>query len=328
MTDQDTTQVMPAQDPPPEPQPDGPRRLKRSRSDRMLGGVAGGLGEYFRVDPVIFRIGFGVTLFFGGLGAFLYIAMLIFVPSEPGDGTQKTSAPRTFGRVLVLTVVAIAGLIGLAIMSIGAAWAAATGHGVLVAIIVIAIGIALVIAAFNGGARWLILPALALAVPLGTVAAADIEFEGGVGKTTHNPQTVRAIPADGYEFGIGDQRIDLRDLDWNKGSVIEVEADQGVGRMLVLVPEDVCVDGDIDSRYGIVDMAGEESSESSRSGYTATPRLELDAHLDAGKIEIVNDDDVGAGGNFGDNGIARDELRDRMAAACAPEPAAKDGRNG
>ena len=38
----------------------------------MLGGVAGGLAEYFRVDPVIFRIGFGVTLFFGGLGALIY----------------------------------------------------------------------------------------------------------------------------------------------------------------------------------------------------------------------------------------------------------------
>ena len=236
MTDQDTTQVMPPADPPPEPQPEGTKRLLRSRSDRMLGGVAGGLGDYFRVDPVIFRIGFGVTLFFGGLGALIYLAMMIFVPSEPSDGTQASSAPRTFGRVLLLTLVAIAGLIGLAIMGVGAAWAAATGHGVLVAITVIAIGVALVVAAFNGGARWLILPALALAVPLGTVAAADIEFEGGIGKTTHTPQTVRAIPQDGYEFGIGDQRIDLRDLDWNKNSVIKVEADQGVGRMLVARP--------------------------------------------------------------------------------------------
>ena len=328
MNDQDTTQVMPPADPPPEPEPERPKRLLRSRSDRMLGGVAGGLGEYFRVDPVIFRIGFGVTLFFGGLGALLYLALLIFVPSVEADGTEPSSAPRTFGRIVLLTLIAIAGLIGLAIMGVGAAWAAATGHGVLVAIIVIAIGLALVIAAFNGGARWLILPALALAVPLGTVAAADIEFEGGIGKTTHTPQTVRAIPEDGYEFGIGDQRIDLRDLDWNENTVVEVEADQGIGRMLILVPEDVCVDGDIDSRYGIVEIAGEESSVSLASGYTATPRLELDATLDAGKIDVVNDDDVALGDHFGGNdGIARDELRDRMEAACAPEPA-KEGRNG
>ena len=89
MTDQDTTQVMPPADPPPEPQPEGHERLLRSRSDRMLGGVAGGLGDYFSVDPVIFRIGFGVTLFFGGLGALLYLAMMIFVPSEQSDGTGR-----------------------------------------------------------------------------------------------------------------------------------------------------------------------------------------------------------------------------------------------
>ena len=114
MNDQDSTQVMPpAEDP--QPEPGKPRRLLRSRSDRMLGGVAGGLADYFRVDPVIFRIGFGVTLFFGGLGALIYLAMMIFVPSEPSDGTQASSAPRTFGRVLLLTLVAIAGLIGLTI---------------------------------------------------------------------------------------------------------------------------------------------------------------------------------------------------------------------
>ncbi len=317
MTDQDTTQTMPAAEP---PQPEGPRRLMRSGSDKMLAGVSGGLGKYFSVDPVIFRIGFGVTLFFGGLGALLYLALWIFVPSDEKDPDGARSAPRTFGRILLMTAVAIAGLIGLGFLAVGAAFAGATGNGVVIALTVILIGAALVVAAFRGGARWLILPALALAIPLGTVAAADIEFEGGIGETTHTPQTVRAIPADGYEFGIGDQRIDLRGLDWTERSVVEVEADQGIGRMLVVVPEDVCVDGDIDSRYGVVEIAGQESSESLRSGYSATPRLELDAHLDAGKIEIVNDDDVGLGEHFGGNdGIARDELRDRMATACADE---------
>jgi phage shock protein PspC (stress-responsive transcriptional regulator)/predicted membrane protein len=327
MTDQDTTQVMPPADPPPRPQPKGAKRLLRSRSDRMLGGVSGGLGDYFGVDPVIFRIGFAVTLFFGGLGAFLYIAMLIFVPSEGADGAPAKGV--TFGRVVLMTLVVITAIIAMFSMGVAAAWAAATGHGVLVAVLVILIGVALVAAAFSGGARWLILPALALAIPLGTVAAADIEFEGGIGKTTHTPQTVRAIPDNGYEFGIGDQRIDLRDLDWAKEGVVHVKADQGIGRMLILVPEDVCVDGHIDSRYGIIEVAGEESSEAHDSGYSARPRLELDASLDAGKIEVVNDNDAGYGDHFGgDNGIARDELRDRMEAACTAEPVAKGGNDG
>ena len=36
---------------------DGPRRLTRSRGDRIIGGVCGGLGRYFNVDPLLFRIG-------------------------------------------------------------------------------------------------------------------------------------------------------------------------------------------------------------------------------------------------------------------------------
>ena len=317
MTDQDTTQQMPAAQEPPEPRK--PKRLLRSRSDRMLGGVAGGLGNYFRVDPVIFRIGFAVTTLFGGIGLALYIALVIFVPSEDADQPGQAQ-PRSLGRIVLGITVAIAALIGLCFLAIGAAWAGATGSGAVIALIVILIGAALVIAAFRGGARWLILPALALAIPLGTVAAADIEFEGAIGESTHRPQSVTAIPAGGYEHGIGKKVIDLRDLDWGKRSVVEVKAEQGIGYLLIAVPEDVCVDGDLDADYGVVQVAGaSETSEMLRSGYTATPRLELDAHIDAGKIEVVNDDDAVLGhGHFdSDDEIGRDELRDRMEAACA-----------
>ena len=318
MTDQDTTQTMPAAEP---PEPKGPRRLMRSGSDRMLAGVSGGLGQYFSVDPVIFRIGFGVTLFFGGLGALLYLALWIFVPSDQTDPDGARSAPRTFGRILLMTAVAIAGLIGLGFLAVGAAFAGATGNGVIIALTVILIGAALVVAAFRGGARWLILPALAMAIPLGTVAAADIEFEGGIGKSTHTPQTVRAIPANGYELGIGDQQIDLRELDWTKRSVVEVKADQGVGRLLIAVPENVCVDGRADATHGVVEIGGNETTESLDADYTATPRLELDAHIDAGKIEILNDDDANLDRDQfgGRDDISSDELFDRMKAACAAE---------
>src|SRR5215831_5058731 len=50
---------------PEQPEEPPPRRLLRSRQDRMLAGVAGGLGRYFNVDPVIFRIGFVIAPFVG-----------------------------------------------------------------------------------------------------------------------------------------------------------------------------------------------------------------------------------------------------------------------
>src|SRR5215216_2008815 len=65
-----------------------PRRLTRSGGDAIIGGVASGLGRYFGVDPVLFRIGFVVATFIGAVGIIAYLALLVFVPS---DGEQKTS---------------------------------------------------------------------------------------------------------------------------------------------------------------------------------------------------------------------------------------------
>ena len=74
--------------------PPAPRRLLRARDDRIIGGVAGGLGKYFNVDPVFFRVGLVVLSFLGGLGVFLYLAALLFVPSEQADGGEPPRRSR------------------------------------------------------------------------------------------------------------------------------------------------------------------------------------------------------------------------------------------
>lgn len=61
------------------------RRLYRSRSDKMISGVAGGLGEYLNIDPTIVRLIFVLSLFIGGTGALIYLVMLLIVPEEPLD---------------------------------------------------------------------------------------------------------------------------------------------------------------------------------------------------------------------------------------------------
>lgn len=59
------------------------RQLRRSKSDRMLAGVCGGLGEYFKVDPVWFRLGFVFISLPGGLPGFLvYLACWIIIQEE------------------------------------------------------------------------------------------------------------------------------------------------------------------------------------------------------------------------------------------------------
>jgi len=68
-------------------------RLIRSTSDKKLGGVAGGLGAHFSVDPILFRIGFAVTTLFSGAGALAYLAMLAFVPTDSGEHSPIGARP-------------------------------------------------------------------------------------------------------------------------------------------------------------------------------------------------------------------------------------------
>jgi phage shock protein PspC (stress-responsive transcriptional regulator) len=59
--------------------------IRRSYTDRMLGGVAGGLARYLGVDPMIVRIAFVVLTVFGGAGIPLYLAGLLLIPDEGSD---------------------------------------------------------------------------------------------------------------------------------------------------------------------------------------------------------------------------------------------------
>jgi phage shock protein PspC (stress-responsive transcriptional regulator) len=99
----------PEQPQPEQPQPaPPPRRLTRSSSDRVIGGVAGGLAEHFGVDAILFRIAFVIFAFAGGFGVLAYLALLAFVPSDgaaPSGGATKATS--VVGAVL-LGVLAVA----------------------------------------------------------------------------------------------------------------------------------------------------------------------------------------------------------------------------
>lgn len=58
-------------------------KLYRSNTDHKIAGVCGGLGEYFKIDPIIPRIIF-VVLLLGGIGLLAYLLMWIFVPKKQG----------------------------------------------------------------------------------------------------------------------------------------------------------------------------------------------------------------------------------------------------
>jgi phage shock protein C len=66
------------------------KKLYRSRKDRRIAGVAGGLAEHFNIDPLIIRIAFVCAFLFGGGGLVFYIILWIVIPEESIDLYTKT----------------------------------------------------------------------------------------------------------------------------------------------------------------------------------------------------------------------------------------------
>ncbi|KTD20391.1 phage shock protein C, PspC [Legionella lansingensis] len=60
-----------------------PKRLYRSRKERMIAGVCGGLAEYFAMDPTVMRLIFILLLLLGGSAILVYLIMWLVVPLEP-----------------------------------------------------------------------------------------------------------------------------------------------------------------------------------------------------------------------------------------------------
>jgi len=59
------------------------RRLYRSRDEKMIGGVCGGLAAYFSVDPTLVRLIWVIVTLVGGAGVLLYIVLWVIMPLAP-----------------------------------------------------------------------------------------------------------------------------------------------------------------------------------------------------------------------------------------------------
>ncbi|MGA6947695.1 MAG: PspC domain-containing protein [Solirubrobacterales bacterium] len=279
----------------------GPRRpLLRSRDDRMLWGVAGGLADHLGFNATLVRVAFVVITLFGGAGLLAYLVLAVALPEDDGTGqpVDESVWARLGKVVLVCILVAIALVLAAGIAAVSA-WITATGHGTVVAVAVIALGFALVAAAFATDVRRRLTPplvvvALVLGIPAGAVAAADIKFDNSVGQRTYTPTVAADIPADGYKLGTGQLVVDLRQLPWAPGQTIAASAHLGIGQMIVSVPSSVCVVGHTTAKAGDLVVAGDVSNgvdpEVDQGTPTSkAPRLDLDADIQLGQL-IVTDE--------------------------------------
>src|SRR5829696_3254929 len=280
----------------------GPRRpLLRSKDDRMLWGVAGGLAEHIGFSATLVRVAFVLITLFGGAGLLAYLVLGVALPEDDGSGQPvDESVWARLGKVALLcflVAVALCVAAGLALVS---AWVTATGHGTAIAVAVIVLGLALVAVAFATDVRRratppLLVLALVLGIPAGAIAAADIEFDNSVGERTYTPTVVADIPADGYKLGTGQLVVDLRQLPWKAGQTVTASAHLGMGQMIVSVPSRVCVVGHATGKAGELIVAGDVShgidpDVEQGSPTSNAPRLDLDADIQLGQLLVTDQD--------------------------------------
>lgn len=107
MSEHTTTQGRASRDP-----------LRRDRRSKVIAGVCGGLGRHLDIDPVVFRILFGVLTFIGGIGLLAYAAAWLFVPAE---GAERSEAQRLMtGSNPLMAVIVSVGLAVCALATVSA----------------------------------------------------------------------------------------------------------------------------------------------------------------------------------------------------------------
>jgi PGF-CTERM protein len=392
--------------------------LRRSRSDRKVLGVAGGLGRWAGVDPLVFRVLFVVLTVFGGSGLLLYALGWLLVP-EDGEsesegqrlvnGRSKSSAATVIGILVVLVigiaatgwfidsgpgfgglgalvaVIAIVVLISrnhrdgpvagtdpaapptvapaepgaygqtpgtayaaampptspvpappgppappyipttsypvyvpappapprersilgrvtvsvaLIVMGVLIGWNGATDSDVPVRAVIAAalavVGLGLVVGAYVGRARGLVVLGVLLTLLVSAAAVADIPVRGGVGDRTWRPAAVSDLRST-YRLGIGQSELDLTRLDLAGAGRTRVDIRQGIGHLLVIVPDNVVVRIDADANAGEIQLPDQDAvNGTDLSERVVLPEgsapsaavLVVDAELGVGSLEV------------------------------------------
>jgi phage shock protein PspC (stress-responsive transcriptional regulator) len=287
------------QSPPPYGPPTRRPQLRRSRSDKILGGVNGGLAEYTGIDALLWRVGFVALTLAGGAGIVVYLLLWLLMPAGPPAGAEEHTGRRERpplgprSPVPGLTIAALLILMGaLALFTTATPWTITPVGFFGVAVLVVGLG--LVAAAFAGGrtARGGLI-ALGIVLSLALFAAASEPWEGtGAGDRTYRPGTAAAVQ-DNYSGGVGDLTLDLTRIDMGEGTPIRTQIDHGMGDLQILVPLDADIEVTVESGLGSVDVFGEGTADGYFAGRGAgswvddgDPEIILTVHAGVGDVEV------------------------------------------
>ena len=299
------------------------QRLERSRSDRMLAGVCGGLARYFGIHPAFYRVGFVVLALIGGAGILIYLAAALVIPDEGKEDSIAAAALRERRNhplpVIGLGIAAVAAAVLLSRVSLwpsgDAAWVLLLIGGAAVFLLTrrrgadaaVAPPVAPVqadaaeaptVAATSAPARprrfwrtFLIVVGSLLALLLVTVAVfvavIPVHLARGVGNETYAPTSAADLHRS-YRLGVGDLFLDLRNVRLPVGET-KITTSVDVGGLRVVVPPGAAVRAKASVKLGYLSLFG-EADDGRNVGDAVAERgarvLVLDAHVGAGSLRV------------------------------------------
>jgi phage shock protein PspC (stress-responsive transcriptional regulator) len=271
------------------------KRLERSRDDRMLAGVCGGLARYFGIHPAFYRVGFVVLTLIGGAGILVYLAAALVIPDEgKADSIAAETLRAARDRPWPLVGLAGGAILFLArrsgppVEQVSAAPAAVGGATDATT--------AVVEPAPAKSGRHLgrtILIVLGSLAALGLVTAAifvaifPVHLSHGVGHKSFTPTSTAALERT-YRLGVGELDLDLTNVRLPLGET-HVNARVDYGDLRVVVPRGVAVRAYGSARLGYVDVLGDQDdgrNADERSRAAGSRVLVVDARVQVGSVRI------------------------------------------
>lgn len=288
---------------PPPPPYGAVRKLYRSRSDRVLGGVCGGIGRHYDMDPVLLRILVVVaTVFTGGVFLLAYVLAWIFIPDEPlywtgpapaapvpspaaayaagGTGAYVDPAtgqvyggpaysyvppPRTEPRSYLGLLTVSAALVVGALLGLANALGASISGLAIFSSVLLVLGLGLLVGAVRGRARWLIAPAIVVLLLVQGTAAVHHIVGGtsGVGDRRWTPVTTTQA----FDLGAGSAVLDLTRTSPGESTFT---AKVGIGELRVILPADTTLRLDANVGVGEIDLPGTPPNDGTNLSATTT----------------------------------------------------------
>jgi phage shock protein PspC (stress-responsive transcriptional regulator) len=265
----------------------------------MIAGVSGGLGQYFDVNPVLYRVGFVVLTFFGGAGLLIYAACALVIPNEGEKDSIASDVLRNHRqRPFALIGLGLAAIAGIALLS----HLTFSFHSDVFWVAVLLVGALLIWSQARGEAvpgektrrrrwPWIVLAGfgaliLAAAIAAAAVATTFAHLGHGVGHKEYAPLTAAAL-RDDYQVGIGTVDLDLSHVSLPPGTTrIHVEA--GIGDVRVTVPRDVTVRAKSHVTWGDATLLGhDENGHNVRVDVGPEHAdLELDTSVGIGQVDV------------------------------------------